>query len=52
MPKFGSLRNSNVDDALRDCFGGRVFRSELFLSLSLYIYIYGTLTPSHKSGKK
>ena len=21
-------------------------------SLSLYIYIYGTLTPSHKSGKK
>ena len=59
--------NSDVDNASRDCFWGRAFclrppkQSHDPLSTSLLpdflrnsemANIYGTLTPSHKSGKK
>ena len=59
--------NSDVDNASRDCFRGRAFflrplkqsHDALFTSLlpgllrnSEVANIYGTLTPSHKSGKK
>ena len=40
---------SNMADVLE----ARADNSELSLSIYIiYIYIYGTLTPSHKSGKK
>ena len=40
------------DDGALESACNRLRSSQWTLSLSLSIYIYGTLTPSHKSGKK